>query len=95
MSLCIIVQVLTELKQKALHALSLFKTTIAEDEKLKDTVPMYSNIRNCYIMRWGEKKVLQWFVDYGIRTCRRSVYHTRYLCGLRPWFFGDMLKVTP
>jgi histone-lysine N-methyltransferase SETD3 len=55
--------VLTELKQKALYSLSLFKTTIAEDEKLKDTVPMYSNIRNCYIMRLGEKKVLQWFAD--------------------------------
>lgn len=58
--------VLQELKMRAETALSKFCSTIAEDEKLKDdhkNYPMYSNIRNCIIMRWGEKKVLQFFVD--------------------------------
>jgi len=56
-------EVLIELRRGAAESLAKFKTTIDEDEKLKKEKPMYSNIRNAIVMRLGEKRVLQWFID--------------------------------
>lgn len=39
-----------------------FETTLEEDEKEIEKLEMYSNIRNCYVMRMGEKRVLHWFL---------------------------------
>lgn len=57
---------LTHLATECKRQLSHFETSYEDDCKLlasDDALPMYSNERNCVLMRNGEKKVLQGFVD--------------------------------
>lgn len=56
---------LTTLKKVCQESLALFPHTLEHDEKLVEsgTLELYSNLRNCVIMRRGEKRVLQWFID--------------------------------
>ncbi len=61
--LCVQIESLRFLKKQAEASMEPFITTIEEDEKIKDTRPMYSNERNCVIMRLGEKKVLRSFIE--------------------------------
>jgi len=62
---------LLALAEYASRSLDRFDNSLSSDlEKLKDyeTYPLYSNIRNCLIMRSGEKKVLHHYMDLA-RTC--------------------------
>ncbi len=61
---------LRALRDAALVSLAQFETTIEQDDALlaaAETDPTHacrdSNIRNCVVVRRGEKQVLQWFVQ--------------------------------
>lgn len=58
-------QVLTHLAEESKRMLAQFDDTYESDVKLIEsgTLPMFSNQRNCVIMRYGEKKVLQSFIN--------------------------------
>jgi len=69
--------VLEELKKAAQTSMSAFSTTIETDEKLLKNKEYKSlNHRNCIVMRLGEKKVLQWFIDLANRATRMLRYRS-------------------
>jgi len=72
------------IKTAAKTALERFSTEIESDEKLLEE-KKYADIneRNCIVMRLGEKKVLQWFVDMAGRAqemLQMSFYSFRSKC---------------
>eukprot|EP00474_Spongospora_subterranea_P009110 CRZ09568.1 hypothetical protein [Spongospora subterranea] len=52
------------LKMACKRSLSLFDTTIEEDDELLTSPSLTSNIRNCILMRLGEKRVLSYFITF-------------------------------
>lgn len=56
---------LTHIKQVAQGVMAGFPETLQHDRDLlaSDKLVMYSNRRNCVVMRRGEKEVLQWYID--------------------------------
>ncbi len=77
------IAVLTALREAAAHSLSLFTTTMEEDNALlaacdsSNPAPSVgstayemkrdSNLRNCVVVRRGEKQVLHWYIDLADR----------------------------
>lgn len=59
------IEVLKTLAEAAKKSLATFDHTLEEDQKLikSGTLEMYSNERNCVLMRMGEKEVLHWFIS--------------------------------
>jgi histone-lysine N-methyltransferase SETD3 len=58
------IAVLLSIKKACLMSLSGYPDSLEHDKKLLEsgTLPLYSNVRNCVVMRKGEKEVLDWFV---------------------------------
>mmetsp|Transcript_39461 Transcript_39461/g.63241 ORF Transcript_39461/g.63241 Transcript_39461/m.63241 type:complete len:189 (-) Transcript_39461:140-706(-) len=78
------IKALEMIKTAAKTALERFSTEIESDEKLLEE-KKYADIneRNCIVMRLGEKKVLQWFVDMAGRAqemLQMSFYSFRSKC---------------
>jgi len=58
------VHCLSHIRDAALTALSMFQTTVDQDNKLLASGQITdSNIRNCVVVRRGEKEVLHWYVN--------------------------------
>jgi len=64
------IKVLEDIKRAALESLSKFPETLEEDNKIlaSGKYKMFSNERNCVLMRRGEKQVLHYFVDLADRA---------------------------
>lgn len=64
------IAVLEHIKKACQDSLALFDHSLEHDEKLVESgeLPQYSNQRNCVVMRRGEKRVLQWFIDLADKT---------------------------
>jgi len=59
------IKALTDISDACKVVVKGFDTTLEHDIKLLESgeLPMYSNLRNCVIMRRGEKEVLHWFIE--------------------------------
>lgn len=58
------IAVLRSIRRAAQQSLAAFATTIAEDNRLlQESDKLSFAMRNCVIMRRGEKQVLQWYID--------------------------------
>jgi len=59
------IKALTDISDACKVVVNAFDTSLDHDRKLLESneLPMYSNLRNCVVMRRGEKEVLDWFID--------------------------------
>jgi len=59
------IKALTDISDACKVVVKSFDTTLEHDIKLlaSNELPLYSNLRNCVVMRRGEKEVLHWFIE--------------------------------
>eukprot|EP00472_Partenskyella_glossopodia_P014212 CAMPEP_0197540538 /NCGR_PEP_ID=MMETSP1318-20131121/66204_1 /TAXON_ID=552666 /ORGANISM="Partenskyella glossopodia, Strain RCC365" /LENGTH=402 /DNA_ID=CAMNT_0043099571 /DNA_START=71 /DNA_END=1279 /DNA_ORIENTATION=+ len=74
------IKVLTNIRSAARSALAEFDTSVAYDRKLLDDGIKDINLKNCVVMRLGEKLVLEWWVslcDRGLDMLNMSFFRLR------------------
>ncbi|GAB5363763.1 hypothetical protein AAMO2058_000911000 [Amorphochlora amoebiformis] len=74
-------RVLGIISKAARAGMEQFETTIEHDEKLLAEGVDNLNLRNCIVMRLGEKKVLKWFIrlaEKGSKMLNMSFFRFRY-----------------
>jgi len=62
------IKALEDIRAAATDMYSKFPTTLEDDQKVMSEGIKDFNIRNCYVMRVGEKQVLRWFIDLADRA---------------------------
>jgi histone-lysine N-methyltransferase SETD3 len=55
---------LNKIMEKFLDILSKYSTSVEEDKELLKNPNLSFNIRNCIIMRMGEKEILEYFISF-------------------------------